>query len=90
MNLLVGYISETMKLGALGLPLYRTFVLEELKEATDNFNASFLIGEGSYGQVHMLYVISFLFDLIFFFKLEKKNKTISRILIVLSWDVITK
>lgn len=51
LNLLVGYISETMKLGSLGLPLYRAFVLEELKEATDNFNPSFLIGEGSYGQV---------------------------------------
>lgn len=40
-----------MKLGALGLPPYRTFVPDELKEATDNFNASSLIGEGSYGQV---------------------------------------
>lgn len=46
------YISETMKLGALGLPPYRTFVPDELKEATDNFNASSLIGEGSYGQVY--------------------------------------
>lgn len=40
-----------MKLGALGVPPYRTFVPDELKEATDNFNASSVIGEGSYGQV---------------------------------------
>ncbi|KAH6794277.1 Leucine-rich repeat protein kinase family protein [Perilla frutescens var. hirtella] len=46
------YISETMKLGALGLPPYRTFVPDELKEASDNFNELNLIGEGSYGQVY--------------------------------------
>ncbi|KAA8537065.1 hypothetical protein F0562_029543 [Nyssa sinensis] len=46
------HISETMKLGALGLPPYRTFVLGELKEATSNFNMSNLIGEGSRGQVY--------------------------------------
>ncbi|KAK6140376.1 hypothetical protein DH2020_025887 [Rehmannia glutinosa] len=44
------YISETMKLGALGIPPYRTFVLDELKEATSNFSSLNLIGEGSYGQ----------------------------------------
>ncbi|KAF5446381.1 hypothetical protein F2P56_032015 [Juglans regia] len=43
------YISETMKLGA-SLPAYRTYALEELKEATNNFHASSLIGEGSSGQ----------------------------------------
>ncbi|KAG2672521.1 hypothetical protein I3760_13G045500 [Carya illinoinensis] len=43
------YISETMKLGA-SLPAYRTYTLEELKEATNNFHASSLIGEGSSGQ----------------------------------------
>ncbi|XP_073041660.1 probable inactive leucine-rich repeat receptor-like protein kinase At3g03770 [Primulina eburnea] len=46
------YISETMKLGALGIPPYRTFVLDELKEATNNFNATNIIGEGSNGQVY--------------------------------------
>jgi hypothetical protein len=48
-----GYISETMKLGA-SLPAYRTYALEELKEATQNFDASSLIGEGSLGQVQIL------------------------------------
>ncbi|KAL7120235.1 hypothetical protein ACP275_02G110400 [Erythranthe tilingii] len=46
------YISETMKMGALGIPPYRTFVLDEIKEATNNFNHSNLIGEGSNGQVY--------------------------------------
>ncbi|KAL5568712.1 hypothetical protein UlMin_025287 [Ulmus minor] len=45
------YISETMKLGA-SLPAYRTFALEELKEATNNFDASTLIGEGSHDQIY--------------------------------------
>lgn len=44
-------ISQTMKLGALGLPAYRTFFLEELKEATNNFDESSLI-EGSHGQIY--------------------------------------
>jgi hypothetical protein len=47
----VGYISQTMKLGALGLPAYRTFSLEELEEATNNFDTSAFMGEGSQGQV---------------------------------------
>lgn len=46
-----GYISQTMKLGALGLPAYRTFSLEELEEATNNFDTSAFMGEGSKGQV---------------------------------------
>ncbi|XP_015571901.2 probable inactive leucine-rich repeat receptor-like protein kinase At3g03770 isoform X1 [Ricinus communis] len=36
------YISQTMKLGA-NLPPYRTFALEELKEATQNFDNSHLL-----------------------------------------------
>ncbi|CAN1780611.1 Probable inactive leucine-rich repeat receptor-like protein kinase At3g03770 [Linum perenne] len=46
-----GYISQTMKLGA-GLPAYRTFALEELKEATNNFSASNLLSEDTHGQVY--------------------------------------
>ncbi|KAK1582249.1 hypothetical protein Q3G72_013265 [Acer saccharum] len=46
------YISQTMKLGALGLPAYRTFSLEEIEEATNNFNTSAFMGEGSQGQMY--------------------------------------
>ncbi|CAN7052057.1 unnamed protein product [Brassica oleracea var. botrytis] len=46
------YISQTMKLGALGLPSYRTFSLEELEYATNNFESSAFMGEGSQGQIY--------------------------------------
>ncbi|XP_022990244.1 probable inactive leucine-rich repeat receptor-like protein kinase At3g03770 [Cucurbita maxima] len=44
------YISQTMKLGT-SLPPYRTFTLDELKEATNNFDASTLISESTDGQI---------------------------------------
>ncbi|KAK4379110.1 hypothetical protein RND71_000972 [Anisodus tanguticus] len=46
------YISETRKLGLLGAPPYRTFVLDELREATSNFDLSNLIGASSSGQIY--------------------------------------
>ncbi|XP_034887110.1 probable inactive leucine-rich repeat receptor-like protein kinase At3g03770 [Populus alba] len=46
------YISQTMKLGALGLPPYRTFSLEEVEEATNNFDTYAFMGEGSQGQMY--------------------------------------
>ncbi|KAI6673581.1 hypothetical protein NL676_001487 [Syzygium grande] len=46
------YISQSMKLGALGLPPYRTFSLEEIEEATGNFDTSAFMGEGSRGQMY--------------------------------------
>ncbi|KAL1211534.1 putative inactive leucine-rich repeat receptor-like protein kinase [Cardamine amara subsp. amara] len=46
------YISQTMKLGALGLPAYRTFSLEELEYATNNFESSAFMGAGSQGQIY--------------------------------------
>ncbi|XP_047168867.1 probable inactive leucine-rich repeat receptor-like protein kinase At3g03770 [Vigna umbellata] len=45
------YISETMKMGA-SLPPYRTFALDELKEATNNFDSSCFISEGPHGQIY--------------------------------------
>ncbi|KAG9452081.1 hypothetical protein H6P81_004985 [Aristolochia fimbriata] len=46
------YISQSMKLGGLGLPAYRTFSLEELEEATSNFDTYSFMGEGSHGQMY--------------------------------------
>ena len=43
-----------MKLGALGIPAYRTFSFEELEQATDNFDTSTFLDEGSHGQVLLL------------------------------------
>ncbi|KAE8672291.1 Leucine-rich repeat protein kinase family protein isoform 6 [Hibiscus syriacus] len=39
------YISDNAKLGAQGLPPCRSFTLEELKEATNNFDNSAFLGE---------------------------------------------
>ncbi|KAL4192908.1 hypothetical protein AMTRI_Chr06g174330 [Amborella trichopoda] len=47
-----GFISQTMKLGAQGLPVYRSFLLEELEEATRNFDHSTYLGEGSIGKLY--------------------------------------
>ncbi|CAL2270235.1 unnamed protein product [Prunus armeniaca] len=46
------YVSQTMKMGALGLPGYRTFSFEELEEATQNFDTCTFMGEGSHGQMY--------------------------------------
>lgn len=43
-----------MKLGALGLPAYRTFFLEELKEATNNFDQSSLIEDSRSRVCHLV------------------------------------
>lgn len=45
------HIVQTMKIGGLALPAYRTFSLEELQEATNNFSDSTRIGDGSHGQI---------------------------------------
>ncbi|KAI3505087.1 hypothetical protein L1887_26982 [Cichorium endivia] len=46
------YISETMKLGAVGILAYRTYVMGELIEATNNFDGSTCMGNGSHGQLY--------------------------------------
>ncbi|KAL2934480.1 hypothetical protein RDABS01_017599 [Bienertia sinuspersici] len=46
------YISEAAKSGTQGFPACRLFSLEELKEATKNFETSALMGEGSRGKVY--------------------------------------
>ncbi|KAJ4758862.1 Protein kinase [Rhynchospora pubera] len=46
------YISQTAKLGALGIPQYKSFSLVDLEAATNNFEKSNLMLEGSYGQMY--------------------------------------
>ncbi|XP_057970381.1 probable inactive leucine-rich repeat receptor-like protein kinase At3g03770 [Malania oleifera] len=46
------FISQASKLGTEDLPMCRLFTLEELKEATHNFDKSTCIGEGSNGKLY--------------------------------------
>nr|KYP35855.1 putative LRR receptor-like serine/threonine-protein kinase At1g14390 family [Cajanus cajan] len=46
------YISQTKKLGAAGLPTYRSFSLEEIEAATNYFDTASLMGEDSYGKMY--------------------------------------
>uniref|UniRef100_A0ACD5X868 Uncharacterized protein n=1 Tax=Avena sativa TaxID=4498 RepID=A0ACD5X868_AVESA len=47
------YISQTVKLGALGIQPYRSFSLVELEAATNNFANSCLLGQDSYGEMYL-------------------------------------
>ncbi|KAL6996995.1 hypothetical protein U1Q18_007119 [Sarracenia purpurea var. burkii] len=46
------FVSQAAKLGKEGMPFCRLFSLEELMEATNNFEKSILMGEGSYGKLY--------------------------------------
>ncbi|KAI8029728.1 putative inactive leucine-rich repeat receptor-like protein kinase [Camellia lanceoleosa] len=46
------FISQAAKLGTQGAPLYRSFTLEELEEATGNFEKSTFLGKGSLGKIY--------------------------------------
>lgn len=46
------YISQAVKLGTQVLPTYRVFSLEELREATKDFDKSSYLGEGSVGKLY--------------------------------------
>ncbi|KAB1217332.1 hypothetical protein CJ030_MR4G020989 [Morella rubra] len=46
------FVSEAAKLGMQGLPVCRSFTLEELEEATNNFDNSAFLGEGSCGKLY--------------------------------------
>ncbi|KAJ0111260.1 hypothetical protein Patl1_02991 [Pistacia atlantica] len=57
-----GLISQ-VKLGTQGSPVYRSFSLEELKEATSNFHSSSFLGEGSRGKIPLKFFTSSDFQL---------------------------
>ncbi|KAK7282020.1 hypothetical protein RIF29_10485 [Crotalaria pallida] len=46
------YVFETAKLGREDLPMCRTYSLEELKEATNDFDNSTFMGENLYGKLY--------------------------------------
>lgn len=59
----IGRVAQTIRLAALGLPPYRVFTLEEIEDATNNFDPKNLIGEGSQGQVKHLILTVFLISI---------------------------
>ncbi|KAL6983531.1 hypothetical protein U1Q18_016917 [Sarracenia purpurea var. burkii] len=46
------YVPRSVRLPALGLPPYHVFTLEEIEDATNNFDPSNLVGDGSHGQLY--------------------------------------
>ncbi|XP_059443002.1 probable inactive leucine-rich repeat receptor-like protein kinase At3g03770 isoform X3 [Corylus avellana] len=46
------FVSEAAKLGMQGLPVCRSFTLQEIKQATNNFDNSAFMGEGSCGKLY--------------------------------------
>ncbi|XP_021746229.1 probable LRR receptor-like serine/threonine-protein kinase At1g14390 [Chenopodium quinoa] len=46
------YGPKSMRMPALGLPSYQSFTLQELEEATNNFDRVNLVAEGSQGQLY--------------------------------------
>ncbi|XAR65163.1 Non-specific serine/threonine protein kinase [Bertholletia excelsa] len=46
------HVLRSVRLPPLGLPPYHVFTLEEMEDATNNFDPSNLIGEGSQGQLY--------------------------------------
>lgn len=69
------YISQSMKLGPLGIPSYRTFSLEEIEEATNNFDTSTFLGDGSQGQMYRGQLRDGSFVTIRCLKLKKNHNT---------------
>jgi hypothetical protein len=51
MFILSGFISQAVKLGTQTTPTCRQVSIQDLKEATKNFNLSTCIGDGSIGKV---------------------------------------
>ncbi|CAL5418235.1 unnamed protein product [Camellia sinensis] len=46
------HVPQTMTMLSMGLPPYHVFTLEEMEDATNNFDPSNLAGEGSQGQLY--------------------------------------
>ncbi|KAF9595676.1 hypothetical protein IFM89_002580 [Coptis chinensis] len=53
------FLSEASKLGTQGIPVYRIFTVDELKEATANFDQSMFMGKGSIGETKLTLSNSF-------------------------------
>lgn len=64
---------RTMRMVSLGLPPYHVFTLEEMEEATNNFDPTNLVGEGSQGQLYRGWVRDGSVVLVKCLKLKQKH-----------------
>lgn len=49
----IGHVPRTMRMVSFGLPPYHVFTLEEIEDATNNFDHANLVGEASQAQVRI-------------------------------------
>lgn len=58
-GLSTGRVPQTMRLTSIGLAPYRVFTLEEIEDATNNFDPSNSMGEGSQEKVAVAFDCEF-------------------------------
>ncbi|KAL1112570.1 hypothetical protein V6Z11_D02G134200 [Gossypium hirsutum] len=66
-------VPQTMRSAAIGLPRYRVFSLEEIEDATNNFNPSNFMGEGSQGQLYKGWLVDGSVVVVKCLKLQQKH-----------------
>ncbi|CAL5418247.1 unnamed protein product [Camellia sinensis] len=67
------HVAQTMTMLLMGLPPYHVFTLEEMEDATNNFDPSNLAGEGSQGQLYRGWLRDDLICLVKCLKLKQKH-----------------
>ncbi|XP_039029020.1 probable LRR receptor-like serine/threonine-protein kinase At1g14390 isoform X2 [Hibiscus syriacus] len=66
-------VPQTMRSAAIGLPRYRVFSLEEIEDATYNFDPSNFMGEGSQGQLYKGWLVDGSVVVVKCLKLKQKH-----------------
>ncbi|KAK9045413.1 hypothetical protein V6N11_059293 [Hibiscus sabdariffa] len=66
-------VPQTMRSAAIGLPRYRVFSLEEIEDATSNFDPSNFMGEGSQGQLYKGWLVDGSVVVVKCLKLKQKH-----------------
>ncbi|XP_073059299.1 probable LRR receptor-like serine/threonine-protein kinase At1g14390 [Primulina eburnea] len=69
------HVPQPMRMASLGLPPYHIFTLEEMEEATSNFDPSNLVVEGSQGQLYKGWLRDGSVVLVKCLKLKQKHST---------------
>ncbi|KAL4278154.1 hypothetical protein GQ457_03G012100 [Hibiscus cannabinus] len=68
-------VPQTMRSAAIGLPRYRVLSLEEIEDATNNFDPSNFMGEGSQGQLYKGWLADGSVVVVKCLKLKQKHAT---------------